>query len=55
MTHYLASSTNNWLWAIPSWGESWHNNHHGNSAAKTTTIKWWELDPVRYVIKVIQK
>jgi stearoyl-CoA desaturase (delta-9 desaturase) len=21
-------STNNWLWAIPSWGETWHNNHH---------------------------
>jgi stearoyl-CoA desaturase (delta-9 desaturase) len=48
-------STNNvFMWPFIL-GDAWHNNHHGNSAAKTTKIKWWELDPVRYVIKVIQK
>jgi stearoyl-CoA desaturase (delta-9 desaturase) len=49
------NSTNN-IWLFPFiWGDAWHNNHHGNSAANTTQIKWWELDPVRYIIKVIEK
>jgi stearoyl-CoA desaturase (delta-9 desaturase) len=48
------STNNKYLWPFIL-GDAWHNNHHRNSAAKTTQIKWWELDPVKYIIKVIEK
>lgn len=47
-------STNNWLWAIPSWGESWHNNHHRYPRNYTTQYKWWELDISGLIIKLIK-
>jgi stearoyl-CoA desaturase (delta-9 desaturase) len=48
------STNNKYLWPFVL-GDAWHNNHHGNSAVMTTQVKWWELDPVRYIIKVIEK
>jgi stearoyl-CoA desaturase (delta-9 desaturase) len=48
------STNNKYLWPFIL-GDAWHNNHHGNSVTKTTQVKWWELDPVRYIIKVIEK
>lgn len=47
-------STNNWLWAIPTWGESLHNNHHRFPRSTTTSVKWWEVDVAGYIIKLIQ-
>jgi len=47
-------STNNWLWAIPSWGETWHNNHHRFPKNFTTQQKWWELDISGQIIKLIR-
>jgi stearoyl-CoA desaturase (delta-9 desaturase) len=48
-------STNNaYLWPFIL-GDAWHNNHHNNPAAVTTRIKWWELDPVDFIIRVIKK
>lgn len=47
-------SSNNWLWAIPSWGESWHNNHHRFPRNWTYTQKWWELDISGLIIKLIK-
>jgi stearoyl-CoA desaturase (delta-9 desaturase) len=47
-------STNNWLWAIPSWGETWHNNHHRFPKNYTTKQKWWELDISGLIIKMIK-
>lgn len=48
-------STNNaYLWPFIL-GDAWHNNHHSNPAAVTTRIKWWELDPVDFIIRVIKK
>lgn len=49
------NSTNNWLWAIPSWGECWHNNHHRFPKNFTTTQKWWEIDISGMIIKLIRK
>ncbi len=48
-------STNNWLWAIPSWGESWHNNHHRHPKNFSLGEKWWQLDISALVIKVIRE
>jgi stearoyl-CoA desaturase (delta-9 desaturase) len=48
-------STNNWLWAIPSWGEAWHNNHHRHPRNFSCGEKWWEIDISALVIRLIKK
>jgi len=47
-------STNNWIFAIPSWGETWHNNHHRHPKNYSCGQKWWELDISALVIKIIK-
>lgn len=47
-------SANNWLWAIPSWGEAWHNNHHRFPKDYTFRKKWWEFDISGLIISVIK-
>jgi stearoyl-CoA desaturase (delta-9 desaturase) len=47
-------SSNNWLWAIPSWGESWHNNHHRHPRNYSLGEKWWEIDISAMVIRLIK-
>jgi stearoyl-CoA desaturase (delta-9 desaturase) len=47
-------STNNWIWAIPSWGESWHNNHHRYPRDYTFKKKWWEFDISGLIIKLVK-
>jgi stearoyl-CoA desaturase (delta-9 desaturase) len=46
-------STNNWVWAIPSWGESWHNNHH-RYPRNFSTGQGWQLDISGFIIKLIK-
>lgn len=50
----IDQSTNNWLWAIPTWGESWHNNHHRHPRNFSCGEKWWEIDISKYVILLIK-
>jgi stearoyl-CoA desaturase (delta-9 desaturase) len=47
-------STNSWILAIPSWGETWHNNHHRYPRNYTTCYKWYELDISGILIKLIK-
>ena len=47
-------SSNNWLWAIPSWGESWHNNHHRFPKDYTFKKQWFEFDIAGLIIKLIK-
>lgn len=47
-------SVNNWIWALPSWGESWHNNHHRFPRSYTTSQKWYQVDIAGWVIKIIK-
>lgn len=47
-------STNNWLWAIPSWGEAWHNNHHRFPKRSYFGDKWYQLDISGLIIKLIR-
>ena len=51
--HLNDQSTNNWIWAIPSWGESWHNNHHRYPKDYTFKKQWWEFDISGLIIKLI--
>ena len=46
-------STNNWLWAIPSWGEAWHNNHHRFPKRSYFGDKWYQVDISGLIIKLI--
>jgi len=47
-------SVNNWIWAIPTWGEAWHNNHHRFPKNYTTSQKWYEIDISGLIIKLIK-
>ena len=48
-------SRNNWIIALLLWGEGWHNNHHANTKKYYLTEKWWEVDPLGILIKLIKK
>ena len=52
-------SRNNWLNAIVTFGEGWHNNHHARPGnydfGSGTSGKWWELDFGARVIDLIRK
>lgn len=37
-------STNHWLIALASFGEGWHNNHHGDSRSGVFRHRWFEFD-----------
>ena len=48
-------SRNNWLVALLSHGEGWHNNHHADQRAASHGHRWWELDMSWWVISSLEK
>ena len=44
-------SRNNWLLAIFTMGEGWHNNHHACQSSVRQGFRWWEYDPTFYLLK----
>lgn len=48
-------STNNLWLAIPSWGQSWHNNHHAFPSSAIAGLKWWQIDPGSWAIRILEK
>jgi stearoyl-CoA desaturase (delta-9 desaturase) len=46
-------SRNNWLLAIFTMGEGWHNNHHAFQSSVQQGFKWWEIDPTFYILKAL--
>jgi len=46
-------SRNNWLLAILTMGEGWHNNHHVYQSSVRQGFRWWEIDPTFYVLKTL--
>ena len=47
-------SRNNWLVALVSVGEGWHNNHHHDPASASNHHRWWELDLTYYEIRFLE-
>jgi stearoyl-CoA desaturase (Delta-9 desaturase) len=43
-------SRNNWLLAILTMGEGWHNNHHAYQSSARQGFRWWELDITYYIL-----
>lgn len=48
-------SKNNWLLAVFTLGEGWHNNHHKFPGATRQGIFWWELDVTYLILKALSK
>ena len=43
-----------WL-ALPTFGESWHNNHHAFPTSAEHGMRRWEIDPSALVIKGLER
>lgn len=49
------TSRNNWLLALLTCGEGWHNNHHHYPTAARQGFYWWEIDLTYYGLLVLAK
>jgi stearoyl-CoA desaturase (Delta-9 desaturase) len=47
------TSRNNWLLALITMGEGWHNNHHYHQNTANQGWFWWEIDLTFYGLKVL--
>ncbi|HYM34552.1 MAG TPA: acyl-CoA desaturase, partial [Steroidobacteraceae bacterium] len=46
-------SRNNWLLALVTFGEGWHNNHHHFPGSIRQGFYWWEIDLTYYVLRTL--
>jgi stearoyl-CoA desaturase (delta-9 desaturase) len=49
------TSRNNWLLALLTMGEGWHNNHHHFPTATRQGFYWWEIDLTYYGLFMLSK
>ncbi|MBI1355700.1 MAG: acyl-CoA desaturase [Acidobacteria bacterium] len=48
------NSRNNWLLALITLGEGWHNNHHHYPGSVRQGFYWWEVDLTYYGLKLLE-
>jgi stearoyl-CoA desaturase (Delta-9 desaturase) len=48
-------STNVFWLALPSFGESWHHNHHAFPRSALHGLRWWEVDLGGWVIRGLRR
>jgi stearoyl-CoA desaturase (delta-9 desaturase) len=48
-------STNVFWLAIPSFGESWHHNHHAFPRSAAHGLRWWEIDISAALINLMKR
>ena len=48
-------SRNNWLLAVITLGEGWHNNHHHQMSATRQGHRWWQLDPTYWSLWLLAR
>ncbi len=46
-------SRNNFVLAVVTMGEGWHNNHHYFMSSVRQGIRWWEVDLTYYLLRVL--
>ena len=46
-------SRNNWVVALLTNGEGWHNNHHATPRACSQGHRWWEIDLTFTFVRVL--
>src|SRR5262249_44810174 len=44
---------NNWVLALVTCGEGWHNNHHYYQSTANQGFFWWEIDASYYTLKAL--
>ena len=49
--NHRGGSNNNLLYAILTFGEGWHDNHHLDSSKYSNWIKWYQIDITGLIIK----
>jgi stearoyl-CoA desaturase (Delta-9 desaturase) len=49
------ASRNNWLLAVFTMGEGWHNNHHAYQSSVRQGFQWWEIDATYYILKGLSR
>ena len=47
------NSRNNWLLALLTFGEGWHNNHHHYPGAARQGFAWYEFDLTYYLLRLM--
>jgi len=47
------ASRNNWLLALLTTGEGWHNNHHHYQSSVRQGFRWWQIDMTYYVLRLL--
>jgi stearoyl-CoA desaturase (delta-9 desaturase) len=47
-------SRNNWLVALLTLGEGWHNNHHKFGYSARHGLEWWQLDMTWLTLRVME-
>jgi stearoyl-CoA desaturase (delta-9 desaturase) len=48
-------STNNWIVALFTLGDGWHNNHHAFPYSAWHGLRWWEIDPNAWSISLLAR
>ena len=48
------SRNNAWL-ALPTFGESWHNNHHAYPGSAVFGFRWWQVDLGAWTILALER
>lgn len=48
------ASRNNWVVALLTNGEGWHNNHHAAPRAAAHGHRWWEIDLTYSTLRLLQ-
>ncbi len=46
-------SRNTWWVALFSWGEGWHNNHHAFQFSARHGLRWFEIDVIWWMVRVL--
>ena len=47
------NSRNNFILAIITLGEGWHNNHHHFPSAAPQGFRWWQIDITYYILRLL--
>ncbi len=48
-------SRNNGVMAVLTLGAGWHNNHHAFPGSAFTGFRWWQVDPLGQVIRLLAR
>ncbi len=48
-------SRNNWLFALLTNGEGWHNNHHADPRSAQHGHRWWEVDVTYISLRLLER